>query len=339
MASKNQSGFHLVAIVLVILVLSIAGVTAWRVFKGNSKNQPTTANQTASTAGTSGKINQIDTAKLDFDQKTAATDPIGDKNGPFYHDVHTASSTDGVSFSGGATQILNHASVPDAIKLPSGQLVIYAVDGAQRSKSGILVAASNDQGKTWSAGSMQLSSSRTGGVADPQVTLSDSGQLRLFYIAFSGPPIPGQPPTSVNKVYSATSSDGINFTEEQGVRFEYGQITDPDIIKIGGAWFMYAAQGARQIYATSKDGSSFSYKGITRQKGSVSKTVALPSGGYRQFYCANGISSSTTTDGINWVDEGVNLTAAAGKIICDPSPVQLDDNSWLMIYKLALPNQ
>ncbi|MBI2588596.1 exo-alpha-sialidase [Candidatus Saccharibacteria bacterium] len=339
MANKNQNGFHLVAIVLVILVLGVAGIAAWRVFKNSSKNQPSAVEQLALTPDRSGKINQIDIAKLDFDQKAAVADPIGDKNGPFYHDVHTASSPDGVRFSGGATQILNHASVPDAMKLPSGQIVIYAVDGAARSKSGILVAVSSDQGKTWTAGSMQLTSSRVGGVADPQITLTDSGKLRLFYIAFPGPPTPGQPPTSVNRVYSATSSDGINFKEEQGVRFEYGQITDPDVIKIDNRWFMYLAQGPKQIYATSNDGSSFTYQGIARQKGSVSKTVSVGDGKYRQFYCANGISSSTTTDGINWVDESVNLTAAAGKIICDPSPVQLDNNSWLMIYKLASPNQ
>lgn len=338
MVSKNQNGFHLIAIVLVILVLSVAGVAAWRVSKSNSKNQPT-ADQSAATTSAAGKISQIDTAKLAFDQKAAVTDPIGDKNGPFYHDVHTAASVDGLRFSGGATQILNHASVPDAIKLPSGQLVIYAVDGAARSKSGVLVAVSDDQAKTWSAGSMQLSSSRAGSVADPQITLSESGQLRLYYVVFPGPPTPGQLPTSVNKVYSATSTDGINFAEEQGVRFEYEQITDPDVVKIGGLWFMYAAQGPRQIYATSSDGSSFSYKGITRQRGAISKTVALSNGGFRQFYCANGISSSTTTDGITWVDEGVNLPAPAGQSICDPSPLQLDNNSWLMVYKLFSPSQ
>src|SRR3989344_1732507 len=96
--SKKQSGFHLVAIVLVILVLGVAGAAAWRVFKNGSKSQPTTANQSTSTAGTSGKISQIDTTKLTFDQEAAATDPIGDRNGPFYHDVFTATSTDGVHF-------------------------------------------------------------------------------------------------------------------------------------------------------------------------------------------------------------------------------------------------
>ena len=338
-SGKNQKGFHLFVIVLVILVLAVAGLAAWRVASNNSKNEDgkTSTDQLATASSSSDKINKIDASKLGFDQKAAASDPIGDKNGPYYHDVNTATSTDGLRYSNGATQILNHASVPDAIKLPSGQLVVYAVDGAARSSSGILMAVSDDNGKTWKAGSMRFDASRKGGVADPQITMTDDGKLRLYYVVFPGGPDtpPGQPNTGVNKVHSALSSDGINFTQEQGTRFEYAQITDPDIIKIGNTWFMYAAQGPTQIYATSNDGSSFTYQGTARQRGSVSKTIALPGGGYRQFYCLDGISSAITTDGINWTDEGINLTPPADKIICDPSPVQVDASNWLMIYKVA----
>lgn len=329
--SKNQKGFHLSVVILIVLVLAAAGLVGWRVFKNSDTKKNESISQSASS--TSGKISRIDIGKLGFDQKAAASDPIGDRKGPYYHNVHTATSTDGLRYSGGATQILNHASVPDAIKLPSGQIVVYAVDGAARSKSGVLIAVSEDQGKTWSAGSMQLNPPQ-GGIADPQVILTDSGQLRLYYIILTGPPTAGPSPSG-NKVYSAVSSDGINFAQEQGTRFEYTQITDPDVIKIGGAWFMYLAQGPKQIYATSSDGLSFSYGGVTREEGSVSKTVALPSGGYRQFYCAEGISSSTTTDGTSWNDEGVNLAAPSGQIICDPSPVEIDSGNWLMIYKVA----
>lgn len=339
-ASKNQSGFHLTALALIIVVLGVAGLVAWRVIKSSSKNQPknTTSQTSASTPDTSGEISKIDTAKLAFDQQAAASDPIGDKNGPFYHDVYTASSTDGLHFTASGNKIAEHASVPDAIKLPSGQLVFYAVDGAQRSKSGVLMGVSGDNGKTWKLGSMQLSGV-SGGIADPQITITDSGQLRLYYLVFPGPPVPGQPPASVNTVDSSTSTDGINFTKESGDRLEYAQITDPDVIKIGSTWFMYAAQGQKQIYATSSDGLSFSYKGVTRQQGSVSKTVSTSGDKYRQFYCDKGISSSITSDGISWTDEGANLAAPAGKIICDPSPVQLDDGSWLMIYKVANPQR
>ena len=343
MKSSNQNGFHLTVVILVALVLAVTGLAAWRVFGKNDQSQTsTTASQAASGQTTGKKIDKIDTAQLKFDQAAAATDPIGDKNGPFYHDVYTATSTDGVHFNSTGNKVAEHASVPDAIKLPSGQLVVYSVDGGGRSTSGVLIAVSGDNGKTWKTGSAQVSKDRLGQAgADPQAILTDSGQLRLYYVVFPGKPVPGQPPStdSVNKVYSATSADGLNFTEEQGVRFEYSQITDPDVIKIGSTWFMYAAQGQKQIYATATDGLSFSYKGMVRDKGSVSKTVPAGGGTYRQFYCAQGITSEISTDGITWQNPTPSLPAPAGKIICDPSPLQLDDNSWLMIYKLASPNQ
>ena len=341
-AGKNQNGFHLTIIILVALVLAVAGLAAWRVFRKNDQSQAsTTASQAASGQTTSKKIDKIDTAQLKFDQSASATDPIGDRNGLFYHDVYTATSTDGVHFNPTGNKVAEHASVPDAIRLPSGQLVVYSVDGGGRSASGVLIAVSGDNGKSWKTGSAQVSKDRLGQAgADPQAVLTDSGQLRLYYVVFPGKPVPGQPPStdSVNKVYSATSADGLNFTEEQGVRFEYSQITDPDVIKIGSTWFMYAAQGQKQIYATATDGLSFSYKGTIRDKGSVSKTVPV-GGTYRQFYCAQGITSEISTDGITWQNPTPSLPAPVGKIICDPSPLQLDDNSWLMIYKLASANQ
>lgn len=331
---KDQSGFHLTAIALASLVLVVAGLTAWRVVSKNDKSQtPTTISQT--TAGqTTSKIDKIDAAKLKFDQAAATTDPIGDRNGPFYHGVYTATSTDGVHFNATGDKVAEHASVPDVIKLPSKQLVFYAVDGAKRSGSGILMGVSSDSGKSWKLGSLRLSGV-SGGIADPQITMTDSGQLRLYYLVFPGPPAPGQPPTSTNTVDSATSTDGINFTKESGDRFEYAQITDPDVIKIGSTWFMYAAQGQTQVYATATDGLSFSYKGVIRTNGSVSKTVSAGSGTYRQFYCAQGITSEASTDGITWQNPTPSLSSPAGKIICDPSPVQIDANSWLMVYKVA----
>ena len=324
------------AIPLAVVVAVVIGLAGWRVFSTHSPSGSsvmTLSNSSTQFPAVAGKIDKIDTSKLKFDQAAMKNDPLGDPNGPFYHSVYTATSTNGQQFTPTGNKIADHTSVPDVIKLPSGQLVFYAVDGAQSSKSGVLLGVSDDNGKTWKLGSMQLNVGK-GGVADPQITMTDSGQLRLYYTIFSGPPVSGQPAATVNKIDSAISTDGINFTQEPGDRFEYAQITDPDVIKIGATWFMYVAQGPTLLYATSTAGNgSFSYQGVTRQRGSVSKTVALGGGKYRQFYCLNGISSSVTSDGINWTDEGLSLVAPAGKIICDPSPAQIGPNSWLMVYK------
>ncbi|MDO8591933.1 MAG: exo-alpha-sialidase [bacterium] len=338
----NNQGFHLSFLVLAVAVLAVIGLVGWKVFSNNKSNTSSTAPSSGAqnSASTTGKISNIDTSKLSLDQSAATSDPIGDKNGPFFHSVYTATATDGIHFTATDNKIAEHASVPDVIKLPSGQLVFYAVDGGGRSKSGVLIGVSDDNGKTWKTGSAQFTSSQDGQAgADPEAVMSDNGQLRLYYVVFPSKPTPGQPPgtDTVNKVYSATSTDGIHFTQEQGVRFEYAQITDPDVIKIGSTWFMYSAQGQTQLYATSTDaGGSFSYKGVVRATGAVSKTVSLSDGSYRQFYCGKGgIVSETSKDGINWNSGVVSLTSAASQITCDPSPVQLDTNNWLMVYKVS----
>ncbi|HUY85300.1 MAG TPA: exo-alpha-sialidase [Candidatus Dormibacteraeota bacterium] len=341
---KNQKGFaHLGLILLVVIVLAAIGFVGWRVLnKNKSAGSPktTTSSSTARPKVSSVKVNKIDTSQLAFDQAGAPTDPIGDRRGPFYHDVYTATSTDGIHFTSTNNKIAEHASVPDAIKLSSGQLVFYAVDGAQRSSSGALMGVSDDGGKTWKLGSLQLSGGGQGGMADPQVVMADNGQLRIYYTTFpGGPPAPGQPPggSGPNIIDSAVSSDGIHFTKEPGDRIARDQITDPDIVKIGNTWFMYLAQGPEQIYATSPAGNgSFTYQGVIRSGGSVSKTLAVGSGQYRQFYCnQNEIQSQTSTDGINWSGTATSLTNSGSGMICDPSPVQLGPSSWLMVYKLA----
>lgn len=331
---KDQNGSHLIIIIFALLLIAAIGFVGWRVLKKTNKSSssPTTTNQSKVT-----KLEKIDVSKLKFDQEAAITNPISDGNGPYFHQVFTAISSDGLNFTPTNELVADKASVPDIAKLTSGQLVMYAVDGAARSKSGLLMAVSDDNGASWKTGSVQLTSKQVG-AADPEILLTSDGKLRLFYIIFpGGMGAAGKPdPSEKNQVYSATSSDGINFSEEPGIRFEYPAITDPDVIKIGKKWFMYVAQGTNQVYATSTDGNSYTYGGVIRTNGSVSKTVPIEGGKFRQFYCGMGIVSATSADGIEWSnDPGTRVGIIPGKILCDPSPVQLSGNNWLMLYKTS----
>ena len=286
-------------------------------------------------AGSNVSNQTITLENLDFNNPPANQNPLKDNNGPYFHDVYTATSSDGLNFSN-PTKILSSASVPDAVRLASGRIFIYAVDGANRSLSGLMVATSTDNGSTWKTGSLNIISSRGKmniGV-DPQVVLLDDGKLRLYYMVGLG--TNDNDPNQKHDIYSAISSDGLNFTEEDGVRFSYAQMTDPDVVKIGSTWFMYISQGPKNIAATSTDGLTFTFKQIVRERGSVSKTVAVDSKTFRQFYCGTGgIASDTTTDGLTFkVDSSLRLAAPEGKMLCDPSPVKTD-SGWLLIYKVA----
>src|SRR3989338_1428278 len=283
-----------------------------------------------------GGISQDD---LKFDNPSATSDPFNDPQGPFYHQILRASSEDGLNFNKEEGIIFDKASVPDIIKLPNGRIIIYAVDGARRSKSGLMVATSDDNGKTWKQGSLQLKSPRQfASGADPEAVLLPDGRIRLYYVVFLAPQQHGVIDTQLkNRVHSALSSDGIYFEEEEGFRFEYPQITDPDIVNIGDEWFMYLAQGPRLIAASSSDGLSFKFEKIIREQGSVSNTVAITNTIWRQFFCVgDGIGSATTSDGANLDnDAGFRLkTADPSKIICDPAPIQID-SKWILFYKVS----
>lgn len=296
------------------------------------------------------EITEVST-ELKFDKEGLSEDPFMDKNGPFYHKVYKATSTDGVTFTKTGELIMDKSSVPDVVKMNDGTLYIYAVDGAQRSNSGIMVARSKDNGKTWEQGSLNVKTSRTkfSVGADPQAVLLPDGSIRLYYLVFPDkkPPLDstGKPiPTGEkNYIKSAVSTDGVNFTEEEGSRFEMTQIwTDPDVIKIDpstgsgqGKWFMYLSEGSKNIATTSDDGMTFTLGDAVRNDGAISKTVPVGDRKYRQFYCKAGISSAVTTDGINFTGEVVSLKDDGNEILCDPTPVKISDGNWLMFYKSA----
>jgi len=229
------------------------------------------------------------------------------------------------------------------VKTSDGKLYIYAVDGAGRSNSGLMMAISEDNGASWKQGSVQIKSDDEGmSAADPQAILQTDGSIRLFYLTATGLPDKkdGKPVNNNQGTYmikSALSKDGISFIEEKGTRYQSvgEQITDPDVIIINDKWYMYLAKGPDLIATVSSDGNTFKFLQNIRQNGSVTKTVPVDNNKFRQYFCRDGISSATSTDGLNWKDDpGIRIEQdSRSETICDPSPVKIDDG-WLMIYKL-----
>lgn len=261
--------------------------------------------------------------------------------GPYYHDVYVASSRDGLHFANGRL-LIEHASVPDGVRLPSGRLVVYAVDGVPgRSKHALMVGVSDDNGAHWKVGSLQMPGVRPGQYVDPDAVLLPDGKVRLFAMTLPTPP-PGSTKMPPNKMLSFISSDGVTFHEEPGVRFQYhGLITDPDVVEIGNTWFAYFKRGNGEIIAKSADdGRTFAYSGVLRTSGGVSDTIAIGGGRYRQYYCStqNGdIVSAITTNGTRFKDEpGARITPPSGQGICDPSALPAYHGTTLLFYKVIV---
>lgn len=167
--------------------------------------------------------------------------------------------------------------------------------------------------------------------------------IRLFY--FGQTPqeggTPGDPAqfAGAHKIYSATSADGLSFTEESGVRFELEQLTDPDVFSDGTQWVMLISQGTRLIRATSAtpNGTFAQDTAFDWNNGGVCSTTNM-NGTYRTLYCDNQNNAisvaqyDTATGALTAV--GVSLVNPHGSgVICDPSVVAQPDGTWLMFYK------
>ena len=162
---------------------------------------------------------------------------------------------------------------------------------------------------------------------DPDPYLLDDGRIRLYYFDISA--TKEDRDLSDNAIYSAISEDGVNFTEEEGKRFAYRGIFDPDVMKIGDFYRMFCGTDQEQvIYADSEDGLSFNYQGVALEKGSIPNAI-YESGTYYMF--TGGIEISTSKDGKNFAKTS-NKFEADG-LTADPGVVKLGENNFFMIYK------
>lgn len=252
---------------------------------------------------------------------------LKDQQGPYYHQVVLARSSDGVTVTGDK-QVLEHASVPDGVQLANGSVYIYYINGARHGIDVALVQgdAVKELGPIWLDGV-----ERPMGVVDPDATLLPNGKVRLVYFSGFGPPSQAsQTPT----MCLADSEDGIHFTV-LGRAIAFSEITtDPSITRLAdGTWLMAVSQGQKTVLARSKDGLTFEqYSAVTN--GGVPEISALSDGRVRLYVCARGIESYISTDnGNSWQFEASVVRGQPPKPLrCDPSVVP---GANLFIYKWA----
>jgi len=180
-------------------------------------------------------------------------------------------------------------------------------------------------------------------VPTPTLTPASDEIVRLYYYgpsSFGGDPaaLPG-----THCIYSATSTDGINFTEDPGVRFphdtktEFG-ITDPDVVRLNdGSWLMFTSLGASLMKATATTSSGT----FTKDEAFIWNRGGVPGshnfdGTVRTFVCFEGGIHMATYDQNNGTLNyaGVALEAPASGLVADPSVIQVG-SQYLMVYKYA----
>lgn len=255
-----------------------------------------------------------------------APGPVGDASGPYYHQVVVGGSNDGVTVAN-AKQVLDHASVPDGVRMNDGRVFIYYVNGA---RGGVWIAqAMNDSAHV--LGPLVVDGiSEPAGIVDPDA-VNIGNKIRLYYLSGFGPPGSGVG----RAICMAESIDGVNF-QTSGVALSLTAnelLTDPSVVQANdGKWHMAISLGQRTVLATSSDGIRFT-RTDTLDYGGVPELARTSSGALRLYVCAQGIVSYTSTNGgITWLREATVVAPPTGakKIVCDPSSVA---GAALFIYK------
>ena len=180
----------------------------------------------------------------------------------------------------------------------------------------------------------------SGSYCDPEVVALPDGRYRMYY----GITIEVHPGPAV--IYSATSSDGLTWENDPGIRLSDGAM--PSVVRLdNGDWRMYYSGFGGIRSAISEDGLAFTEEGVRIENHDdiqvrSSTVIRLDNGSWRMYYCEDSlyIRSSISNDGLIWVKESgtrIDGTVAPfygleGGTIDGPDIVRLSDGSFRLYF-------
>lgn len=322
---KPSEWLAAIAIVLSIVAIGFGIVNYIQLSSMRNIDTAQDANDISETTDLKG-INQLNDSEGDIAQ-----------NGPKAHQVYTAVSDDGVTWSKVA-EVLDEASVPQAVMLDDGSVRIYYVDASQQPEN-MNCADLNPEYTEATVRTCTVDGLPEGKkMVDPTIVRLADGRYRLyFYEALIKGKIDSE---DDHEIGSAISIDGIKFDYE-GVVFTYEGLVDPDVFWDGEQWRMYvfSLTDHETVVAVSEDGADFTYEGpLGIGAYGTTAPVQIDDGTYRMYAFSQtpekAVVSFTTTDFETWeLEEGERIQPQTNREITDPQVVQLEDSSWLMVYK------
>jgi hypothetical protein len=162
-----------------------------------------------------------------------------DPSSPYFHQVFSATSQDGETWTRTETILLEHASQPAAVRRDGDTVTfLYFLDADAALPDTLAVVTRAGDGATLSARrSVTIDGAPASAAAEPcAVTSGDT--IRLFYRATQGA-------GASREIHSAWSVDGVTFRRDADARLRTARaISDPDVFRDAqGAWIMLLSAG------------------------------------------------------------------------------------------------
>ncbi len=264
---------------------------------------------------------------------------FGQGNPPWERPLKISTSTDGQNFTP-AIIFQDSSGVPSLIKWKGDTLACvfqwFRQPMASSTWDKVAVKFSYDNGLSWTQPvPITINGFPTNYQRpfDPTLAVINSDSLRIFYSSSVGMPQPGG--DSIIDTHSAVSTDGINFTFEQGPRYDNSaaRVIDPAAIIFNNLWHYAAPIGAPQdgaYHCTSGDGINFSRQAdyLSDQQHNWTGNFMIYDSGELRFYGSGAqIWYKSSPDGFNYSNY-VNTNLFGG----DPSVVRVQNNNFIAIY-------
>ena len=148
---------------------------------------------------------------------------------------------------------MDQAGVPNLLVTSAGDTYAYYQDWANGNVMGVAIQRAGSQ--SWTRYKLHVSGFNIapGGAngVDPSAIELPSGQIRIFWMQGS------------TNIYSATSSKGsgngiiFKFDGKTALKGHTGKVFDPTVVRTSSGWAMWVDSEGTTIYASSKDGKSF----------------------------------------------------------------------------------
>ena len=255
--------------------------------------------------------------------------------GPNCHLINVAlSSDDGKTYKHINKKMISAASVPDAVNF-RGRNLVYYVNG-DFDKHSIHVAEITNSGKVVKdLGPIKFNGKIIKDAVDPDLLVTKNGKLRLFYYVglFTKPVTDPKP----NKFYSATSSDGINFSIE-GVVASLDDATDPSVtILDNGTYLMAIARNKENKIQFFRSNDGYTFKKSNIIKGGIPELSVNSMGQTNLLFQHQGgfILKSSDDDGKTWKTAKQSVINGVPKGSASPSLLRINENEILLLYVSA----